>query len=344
MRLSLLLLCGLAASPAFAQKDFFFGSGVAPVFKEQEIDKRFRKSRLGKALEQGTLPEHPGCVQLVGGLLTVLAEIGPTIHKKDENFTLDPTLIDAVNLQLSTPAFPAMSYVVAMVRRVRIDGRLPDAWLATAQATNPTVKIIDVGKLKFLNETYAPIDSFLFSIPAIKGRYVEEVVQANSAVTSDVAATFRDTYLDRDVAWGGVTLVDAGAKKAQKKKGKKAAPSMEELIAILQWLPPDPAQKELVFTHKLEKPPPIQVFARLAPKQYVDLERIPRGKRMLVKGRFWEMNRTVDELEVRDALLFEDRDWSRGVLLADPNAVAQCPLAVNDLTGVAPQQPGGFKH
>ena len=44
----------------------------------------------------------------------------------------------------------------------------------------------------------------------------------------------------------------------------------------------------------------------------------------------------------RDALIFEDRDFSRGVYLGDPNAVAACPLAINELTGVAPVQPGGF--
>ncbi|MBS1150943.1 MAG: hypothetical protein H6Q89_2641, partial [Myxococcaceae bacterium] len=42
--------------------------------------------------------------------------------------------------------------------------------------------------------------------------------------------------------------------------------------------------------------------------------------------------------------LFEDRDFSRGVVLGDPNSVAQCPLAINELTGVAPVQPGGFRH
>ena len=45
---------------------------------------------------------------------------------------------------------------------------------------------------------------------------------------------------------------------------------------------------------------------------------------------------------MRDALLFQDRDWSQNAALADPNAVAACPVAFNELTGMAPIQPGGF--
>jgi hypothetical protein len=55
------------------------------------------------------------------------------------------------------------------------------------------------------------------------------------------------------------------------------------------------------------------------------------------------MNRDVTEVEVRDAVLFEDRDWY-GAVLADPNVIATCPAAINELTGIAPTQPGGFKH
>jgi len=50
----------------------------------------------------------------------------------------------------------------------------------------------------------------------------------------------------------------------------------------------------------------------------------------------------VQDVELRDALIFQDRDWTQGSTLVDPNAVARCPLAVNDLTGAAPQQPGAF--
>ena len=165
-----------------------------------------------------------------------------------------------------------------------------------------------------------------------------------SAVTTDVNASFRDSYVDRDVAWGGALLIDAGLNK--KKKGKKFDPNaMDEIIALLQWIPPDPNDKEVNLLRKaIDKPPPIKIIARLAAKQFLDLEKLPRGKRLIVKGRFWEMTRDMSEVEVRDVVLFEDRDWSRGVILGNPDAIAECPMAINELTGVAPVQPGGFHH
>jgi len=343
MRRLTFVLCLAIGLPAFAQKEVFFRPGNEQLlFKEQDVDRRFKKSKLGKALYTGT--DDPYCLQLIGGLLTALAETGPYFHRRDENFTLDPILLEAVQTQLSTQRFPAASYLLAMVRRVLIDRKVPDEWLALAAAINPQIRIIDVGKLKMMNEGIKQVDSFLFTLPALRDRYIVEVVAANSAVTSDVASAFRDAYIDRDVAWGGAVLVDAGLNK--KKKGKKFDPTaLEEIIAVLEWVPPDPNDREINFFRKpAEKPVPIRIFARLKPKQYLDIERLPRGKRLIVKGRFWEMNLSVTEVEVRDALLFEDRDFSRGVVLGDPNSVAQCPLAINELTGVAPVQPGGFRH
>jgi hypothetical protein len=343
MRRVAFVLCLAAALPAFAQKEVFFGPpGTEVLFKEQDIDRRFKKSKLGKALNAGT--DNPACVQLIGGLLTALAEVGPYIHRRDENFTLDPTLLEALGTQLSTPAFPASAYLLAMVRRVLIDRKLPDEWLELAKKINPAVRIIDLGKLRMMNEGIKPIDSFLFSLPALRERYIEEVLSANSAVTSDVEASFKDDYVPRDIAWGGARLVDAGLRK-KTKKAKFDPNEIQELIAILEWLPPDPNDRELNLLAKAAtKPPPIRIFARLLPRQYLDLERLPIGKRLIVKGRFWKMDDSVTEVEVKDALLFEDRDWSRGVILGMPEVIAQCPLAVNELTGVAPVQPGGFHH
>ncbi len=345
MRRTAFALCFAVALPAFAQKEVFFRPGNEQlIFKEQDVDRRFKKSKLGKALYSGT--EDPNCLQLIGGLFAVLAEAGPYFHRRDENFMIDPVLLEAVQTQLSTQSFPAASYLLAMVRRVLIDKKVPDEWLALAAAINPQVQIIDVGKLKMMNEGIRQVDSFLFTLPSLRDRYIVEVVAANSAVTSDVASSFRDAYIDRDVAWGGAVLVDAGLNKKKKVKGKKLDPTaMEEIIAVLEWIPPDPNDREINFFRKpAEKPVPIRIFAHLRPKQYLDIERLPRGKRLIVKGRFWEMNLTVTEVEIKDALLFEDRDFSRGVWLGNSNAVAQCPLAINELTGVAPSQPGGFRH
>ena len=83
------------------------------------------------------------------------------------------------------------------------------------------MEIIDIGKLKMANESLKLIDSGYFTLPVLRDRYEIEVLRANSAVTTDVAAEFRDSYLDREVAWANVMLVDTGVK-GQKKyfKGK----------------------------------------------------------------------------------------------------------------------------
>lgn len=344
MRLMSLLLVLVVAAPAFAQKDELFGSGKPVVYREETMDRRFAKSRVAKMLKEGS-PEQ-GCVQLMGALFIALAEIGPNLHKRDENFLLDPNLQAAIQNQVTTPNFPAMAYLLSMVRRVLIDKRLPDEWFETAKAINTVVKIIDLGKLKWMNEGITFVDSSAFTIPLLKNRYFTEVVGANSAVTTDVAGSFRDAYLDRDVAWGGATLIDAGSNAPKKKKGKKYNPvEFGELLAVLEWLPPDPRKTQIDFYGDDSKkpPPPVRILAKLAPKQYTDLEKVFRGQRMLVRGRFWEMNRDVTQVEVRDAMLFEDRDWY-GAMLADPNMIATCPAAINELTGIGPQQPGGFKH
>lgn len=341
---ALLLFVVISSTQALAQKEDVFGSGKAPIFREETMDRRFAKSKVAKMLAAGST--ELGCVQMMGALFVALAELGPSLHKRDENFMLDPNLQAALQNQVSNPGFPAMAYLVSMVRRVMIDKRLPDEWFETAKQVNSVVKIIDLGKLKMLNEGVTLVDSSAFSIPLLKHRYIVEVVGANSAVSTDVEGSFRDTYLDRDVAWGGATLIDAGSNAPKKKKGKKYNPvEFGELVAILEWLPPDPRKTEIDYYGDASRkpPPPVRIIAKLSPKQYADLEKASRGARMLVRGRFWEMNRTLTEVEVRDAQLFNDRDWY-GALLADPNVVATCPAAINELTGIAPAQPGGFKH
>jgi hypothetical protein len=239
-----------------------------------------------------------------------------------------------------------MAYLVSMVRRVMIDRRLPDEWLETAQALNRSVKIIDLAKLKMINEQVQPVDSAWFSIPVLRERYLVDALGANSAVTADAMRSFEDTYRDRDVAWGGAQLVDVGVN--QPKGGKKrrfAAAEPEELVAVLRWVPPEAQKAELdLLSKERTRVDPIILYARLQPRQYADLETLHKNDRLLVRGRFWEMNRSATELEVREAVLFHDPDWSQGVLLGNPADIARCPVAINELTGLAPQQPGGFRH
>ncbi|MEW6433098.1 MAG: hypothetical protein AB1730_16465 [Myxococcota bacterium] len=345
MRRFLVMMTLCAALPALAQdKEEIFGTGKPPSYREEKMDRKFARSRIAKLLDKGT--DDPACVQLLGGLFVGLAEIIPSLHKRDENFTLDPMLVEAINTQLTTPQFPAMAYLVSMVRKVMITGHLPDTWLETAKQLNKTVKIIDLAKLKSANESVSLADSAYFTIPLLKQRYYAEVLGANSAVTTDVVATFRDAWLDRDVVWGGALLLDVGVNQPRGKKKKKyRLAEAEELVAVLQWIPPDPRKKEIDLLGQLpQKVDPITIYARLQPRQYVDLEKLVRGQKVMLKGRFWEMNKQVTELEVRDAVLFNDTDWSQGVILANPAEIAGCAAAVNELTGIAPDQPGGFKH
>ncbi|WP_224361982.1 hypothetical protein [Hyalangium versicolor] len=345
MRPALLaLFLGLLALPASAQ---LFNPGAPPMFKEEELDRRFAKSKLNQALLQGT--KDVNCTQVIGGLLTLMGETAPYIHKRDENFYLDPGLAQALGTQLTNGRFPGSSYFVAMMRRVLIDRKLPQDWYDTAVALSPYYPAMDLSKLRFLAEGVKPIDSFLFTLPLLRERYQVEVVLANTTAASTAEGVFRDAYVDRDVVFGGLVFIDAGLEKKKKVKKRKGAPAPADdeppaMLAHLIWFPPDPnaGRLQIYGGDAPEKPKGVNIIARLAEKQYVNLDQLPRGTRMLVRGRLWEYKKGITDVEIRDALLFEDRDFSQGVLLADPNATAACPIAFNELTGVAPAQPGGF--
>lgn len=344
MRSALFLICTLALIPAsaLAQPEALFNPGAAPTYKEQDLDKRFDKSKIRRGLEQGT--KDTNCAHVLAGLLTLLGETAPYLHKRDENFYLDPVLVNALGSQLVNPRFPGNAYLASMVRRVWLDGKVPATWVQTARALNGVGAQIDVAKLQYLADGVRPIESFYFSFPALKARYDIEVVRANSAARATALTSFRDAYLDREVAWSGAVLLDITAPPARKKlRGKKAPPDIEGdfLTAKLQWDAPRGSEELDIFGRKKETKP-VLFEARLSPEQYLDLQRVPKGSRVLVRGRFWEMNADLTHIQLRDAVLFGERDWSRGAVLADPAAVARCPLAVNDLAGTAPVQPGGF--
>lgn len=344
MRLLSLVLVLLTSTQALAQADVFFRSGAPPVFKEEEPDRRFAQSRVARALAAGT--QDPNCAQVLNGFLTLLGETAPYLHKRDENFYLDPVLVKALSAQLINPRFPGNAYLASMVRRVMIDGKLDPRWLALARALNGKGARIDISKLELLADGVKPIESFYFTFPALMQRYELEVKRANTSAKDTALMSFRDAYLDREVAWSGLTVIDIGPPpKPKKRKGHHAAapeydPSI--LIARLEWYPPDPRADDLDIFGKKHKPKPVIFEAQLAPNQYVDLQRIPKGTRVLVRGRFWEMSDDLHRVELRNALIFGERDWTQGAFLADPRAVAQCPFATNDLAGTAPVQPGGF--
>jgi hypothetical protein len=340
------LSAGLLSTPALAQKEFFFGTGEPPVFREADMDKRFLRSRVNQALVTGT--NDANCAQLVGALLTVVGESAPYLHRRDENFYLEPALIQALNTQLSTPRFPANMFLVSMMRRVLIDKKLPAEWMQTAVAMAPYYPPLDLAKLRFIADGVKPVDSFFLTLPALLERYDVEVVKANAMAASVADAKFRDDYLDKEVAFAGLEFVDAKLDQPKKQRGKKAPPpEPPAMVARLTFALPDPSSEGLLAGFqaygKRQKPKPmVTITARLKDDQYTELNTLPKGARVLLRGRFWEYRKQLKELEVRDAYLFQDRDWAQGAALADPNAIAQCPLAFNDLTGTAPVQPGGF--
>jgi hypothetical protein len=339
------LVLGLSSLPAAAQPELFFGPGNdVPNLKEEDFDRRFLKSGIYRSLVQGT--NDPNCVQLLGGLLTMLGETAPMLHKRDENFYLDPQLVQALGTQLSTPRFQANASLVAMVRRVLLDRKLPAEWFQTATTLGPVVGTIDVGKLRFISEGLQPIDSFFLTLTALRERYEIEVRRANGTAAASAEKLFRENYLDRQVAFGGLELIDVLIEKPKKKPKKRKGEPVEEepptAVAKLVWYPPDPNAGQLNIYGTPTKRPMVNLTARLAQQQYLDLSRIPKGTRLMARGRFWAFKKAVDEVELRDALVFQDRDWSQGALLADPNAVARCPVAVNDLMGAAPTQSGAF--
>ncbi|MCL2625367.1 MAG: hypothetical protein FWD46_00925 [Cystobacterineae bacterium] len=346
----LALLALLACLPAFAQspKDVIFGDGRRPIFREESLDRKFQRSRLARALNEGTADQN--CKALLGGLLTALAETAPFFHNRDGNLYFDPNLFAAVQTQLNTPAFPASDYLISMARHVLIQKRLPEEWLKTAETINATYNIIDLAKLKLISEGLNPIDSFLLTLPMLKQRFDEDVLSVTSASKVDVVTEFRDTYIDREVTFPGLRLDDIGlyspqTKKKQKQPRNTSLNQLDDLVAVFSWVLPgqNPNAPSYGFAKK-PKLKTIKVYAQLAPRQYLNLDRIPKGAQLMVKGRLWMANADLTEVEIKNALLFQDKDWSQGALLALPGMVDNCPFAINDLTGVAPVQPGGFNR
>jgi len=350
----------LVSAPGLAQD--FFGSGKPPIYREEDIDRRFLRSRVGRMLNEGST--NPNCQQLIGGLLSVLAEVAPTLHKRDADFTVENPLLQALQTQLSTESFPASLYLTAMVRRVEIDRKLPQEWLETAGKTQiqmtrfndrgqPVGQYLgpDLSKLRFLAEGVQPIDSFAFTLEALRQAYDLQVQRATTAsATSE--REFREQFLDREVAWGNLRLVDLSPeKKKAKRKGKQALVEGNGLVATLEpILPVDPnaalrgPTQRLLNHNKPSAPKAPRIIARLAEKQYLPLEKLPRDVRVMVRGRLWEMDKKVMEFDLRNAIIFLNPDFTTSVALVAPDAVAKCPGAVNDLTGIAAgaAQPGGF--
>jgi hypothetical protein len=321
-----------------------FGSGKPVQFHSSELDHRFGRTQIAHALDGGT--QDPACGQLIAALLAMVANAAPTLHNRDENFTVDPPFVRALQTQLSIRGFPANVYLGAMVRRVMLDRKLPDNWLATAKALDPTGQHIDLARLKFLSDGVRPIDSMYFTFQYLLQRYDVEVKRANSAAAETAMRNFRETYLDHEVAWSGLTLVDitdaSHEKKRKHTKDEEDDDAPQGMVAKLEIRPADPnANQPYAYFFKHKKAVSWQFTVHLKPEQYLDVSRLPKGATLMVRGRLYDFNGNLTSFELRDGLLFEDHS-GKEELLADPNSVARCSMAVDEINGIAPRQPGGF--
>lgn len=334
----LLLLCLPALAHAQASQvptaAAIFGDKKPVQYRAQDMDRRFDRSLFGRALTRGT--SDPACAQVLTGMLAVLANAAPQLHRRDENFTADPAMVRALSTQLTTPRFPGTAYLAAMVRHVMLERKLPAKWLENAEKLDPSGQKIDLARLKFLADGVDPIDSMYFTFPILLQRFELEVTRANSAAAPTAFRDFRETYLDHDVAWGDMTVVDI-----REERGK-GDDDLGGMVARLEIRPVDPHAGEAwaQFMHH-KKPKPWRFTVHLRPKQYVSLTDIPKGAKVLVRGRLYDFDRKLTHFELRDGLLFLDHG-NGAVSLTDPGTVNACPVAMDELHGVAPTQPGGF--
>jgi hypothetical protein len=157
--------------------------------------------------------------------------------------------------------------------------------------------------------------------------------------------------VDRDVAWGNLILADIHKWEPppppppKKGRGKTPPPPpatqddevekpyyVATLIVPVPPPPPSPLPEPV-------KPSPLRISVRLDPEQYVDVRKAVVLHRYLVRGRLWGFKPGGDRpdaptmtIELRDGLLFEDRDWSGYLGFASREDVARCELCVNDLS------------
>jgi hypothetical protein len=348
MRTLLACLLVLACRPALAQvvDPELFGDGHLPTYREEETDRRFLKSGIYAALSNP--PKDAACSRVIASLLVAYADALPYLHRKDQSFYVDPSLLNVLDRTASSDAFPARAFLAEMIRRTMIDKRVPAAWIATSELYRKGLAApIAVEKLKLFSASVQPIDSFTFSVPALLDRYGREVKLAPSVAVDAAEDKYRDKYMDRDVAWGGLILSDIAQeappeppkKKGHKKKEEAPPPEPTELPtwAVLGF-PVGKAAPTVPGMPGGGGVPMLQIRARLKAEQPLDLTKFVRGQRVMVKGHLWDIGPDMAWVEVRDAVLFQDPDWSTWPGVATAEDVRACPIAINDLS------PYGFRQ
>lgn len=350
LRTAALLLVLALASTAKAQlvDPELFGDGKPPVFRQEDTDRRFLKTGINAGLAQP--PKEPACRRVLATLLVAYSDALVYLHRKDQNFYVDPQLLQTFNRSLVTHDFPATAYLAAMIRRTLIEKKVPEGWLQTAEALRSELQApIAVARMKLDAEGLQTIDSFSFTVPALLDRYAKEVKLAPSVAVDAAEDKFRDKYMDRDVAWGGLVLHDVAQQapaeppKGKKGKGKsKHAPPPAEAEPLPTWavvgFPVGPAQQAVPgIPGSGHAAPQLEIRARLKDGPPLDVAQLTRGQRVLVKGHLWDVTTNLGYVELRDAYLLPDPDWSTWPGVATPADVTACPIAVNDLS------PYGYK-
>jgi hypothetical protein len=153
--------------------------------------------------------------------------------------------------------------------------------------------------------------------------------------------------LDREVAWGGLTLVDiqrVAPKKATGKGKRDPAPGPADDTATY-----DLAHLALIFPASpmdqitgRKAPEPVRIAARLGAKQYLDTTHAVLSRKYLVRGRLWAFAAALQGIELNDAVLLEDPNWASWPGISTPADVAACPACVNEMGNIA--RPAAFRH
>jgi hypothetical protein len=350
----LLVLSAAARAQAQLVDPELFGDGKPPVFRQEDTDRRFLKTGINAALSAP--PKDPACRRVLATLLVAYSDALVYLHRKDQNFYVDPTLLQTFNRGIVTSDFPATAYLAAMIRRTLIEKKVPEGWVQTAETLRGELQApIAVARMKLDADAVQTIDSFSFTIPALLDRYAREVKLAPSVSVDAAEDKFRDKYMDRDIAWGGLVLHDVaqqappepprGKKGKGKGKGKKKPPP-PEVETEAQELPTWAVVGFVVGKAQEAIPglpgsghaaPQLEIRARLKDGAPLEVGKLTRGERVLIKGHLWDVATNLGYVEVRDATLLPDPDWSSWAGLASPRDVAACNLAVNDLS------PYGYK-
>ncbi len=343
-----LLLLALAASLAAARASAEGPELFAPkpyLFREDEQDKRFSNTRLAKAL--GQVPADAACARVAASYLMALAEAAPFFHKKDDRMVLFTGMV----APLENRQFPAGEYLLHLLRRVAIDGKAPEAWLATARQLKSRIKApIDLARLEYAVDGLRPVDSVELTLAALVARYEEEVRLAPSLAQASALERFQDRYLDRDVVWGSLVLADIRTQGPPKlKKGESPSPSDGEGRPYLQatFLVPLASGPDNPF-FPAPKKAPIRIRARLASEQYLDVKAAVRTAKYVVHGRLFAFQAgsgmggsQTFGIELREALLFDDHDWSHYAGFASAQDAASCDACRNDLSPRGLKEPEG---